>query len=65
MSFLYCMLHTEVFFFSLTNAYQCVSVNDDVGQSLKINMKLIFFQGQVEADIEALDFDRYAIYRPG
>ena len=31
----------------------------------KINMKLIFFQGQVEADIEALGFDKYAIYRPG
>lgn len=24
-----------------------------------------FFQGQVEADIEALGFDRLAIYRPG
>ena len=31
----------------------------------KVNVKLIFFQGQVEADIEALGFDRYAIYRPG
>lgn len=31
----------------------------------EVDMKLIFFQGQVEADIEALGFDRYAIYRPG
>lgn len=28
-------------------------------------MKLILFQGQVEAEIEALGFDRFAIYRPG